>query len=60
MDTISSAKPRSKTDSEAYEDALDSIRLFSARHPEWRQILRAIENYVTVLERDVGKHEPGT
>jgi hypothetical protein len=48
-----------KTDSEAYEDALDSIRLFCVYHPEWRQVLKAIETYVANLEGSVGKHEPG-
>jgi hypothetical protein len=60
VDTTSSAKSLLKTDSEAYEDALDSIRLFCAHHPEWRQVLKAIETYVASLEESVGKHEPGT
>lgn len=45
---------------EAYEDALDSIRFYATRHPEWTQILRAIEQYVSSLEETVGLHEPGT
>ena len=60
MDTTNSAKFLLKTDSEAYEDALDSIRLFCAHHPEWKQVLAAIETYVASLEESVGKHEPGT
>ena len=60
MDTTNSAKFLLKTDSEACEDALDSIRLFCVYHPEWRQVLKAIETYVANLEGSVGKHEPGT
>jgi hypothetical protein len=60
VDTTSSVKSRLKADSEAYEDALDSIRFFCAHHPEWRQVLQSIETYVTSLESSVGKHEPGT
>jgi hypothetical protein len=55
-----SANCRLKTDSEAYEDALDSIRLFCVHHPEWKQVLQVIETYVASLESSVGKHEPGT
>lgn len=60
MDTTNFAHYRLKADSEAYEDALDAIRLFAANRPEWRPVLRAIECYVISLEQNVGLHEPGT
>lgn len=60
MDTTNFAPFRLKADSEAYEDALDSIRLMAAHHPEWRAVLRAIQCYVVALEESVGLHEPGT
>jgi hypothetical protein len=49
----------SKTDSEAYEDALDAIRLYAAKHPEWRTVLKSIQSYVGALEASAGLHEPG-
>lgn len=49
-----------KTDAEAYEDALDAIRLYSVRRPEWRNVLKAIESYVSSLKENTGLHEPGT
>lgn len=60
MDTTSSVNCRTKAASEAYEDAIDSIRLYAVRHPEWRRILADIQSYVQTLEADVGLHEPGT
>lgn len=60
MDTTSSAHFRLKADSEAYEDAMDAIRLFAASRPEWRPVLQAIECYVISLEETAGLHEPGT
>lgn len=60
MDTTNSANLCSKTDSEAYEDAMDSIRLFCEFHPSWKRVLKAIETYVSSLEEGVGRHEPGT
>jgi hypothetical protein len=51
---------RLKADSEAYEDALDSIRLVAARHKEWVPVLKAIQSYVLTLEKTAGLHEPGT
>lgn len=60
MDTINSVHCHLKADSEAYEDALDAIRLFAAARPEWVPVLRAIECYVIGLEQSVGLHEPGT
>lgn len=59
MDTTSCAQQATKPTSEAYEDALDSIRLYAASHPEWRRILAAIEGYVEALEETAGRHEPG-
>lgn len=59
-DTINSVNCHLKADSEAYEDALDSIRLVAARHPEWVPVLRAIQSYVAALEETAGLHEPGT
>lgn len=59
MDTANSANSRLKTDAEAYEDALDAIRLYGVRRPEWRNVARAIETYVSSLEATAGLHEPG-
>lgn len=59
-DTANYARFPLKADSEAYEDALDSIRLVAARHPEWVPVLRAIQSYVSALEETAGLHEPGT
>ena len=56
---INSASFRSKMTCEAYEDALDSIRFYASKHPEWRQILVAIQDYVSCLESETGLHEPG-
>lgn len=60
MDTRRSAGYYLKASSEAYEDALDSIRFYATRHPEWRIILRSIESYVATLEMEANLHEPGT
>lgn len=60
MDTRRSADCYLKASSEAYEDALDSIRFYATRHPEWQVILRSIQAYVAALESEVGLHEPGT
>lgn len=62
MDIAKSVRLRSalKTSSERYEDALDSIRMYSILHPEWRLVLKHIEEYVMALEGNVGLHEPGT
>lgn len=60
MATTNFAPFRLKADSEAYEDALDTIRLYAARHPEWQSVLRAIQSYVVALENTAGLHEPGT
>lgn len=57
---INSARSRLKLDSEAYDDAIDALRLFSARHPEWRHPLHVIEAYVADLEGTIVRHEPGT
>lgn len=48
-----------KANSEAYEDAIDAIRFYACKHPEWSVILKSIQNYVTSLESSVGRHEPG-
>lgn len=54
-----SASSHLKTDAEAYEDAMDAIRLYGVRRPEWRNVLHAIETYVSGLESSAGLHEPG-
>jgi hypothetical protein len=60
VDTQHSSRYCLKASSEAYEDALDSIRFYAAKHPEWRAILAAIQSYVATLEASAGLHEPGT
>jgi hypothetical protein len=57
--TPNSASYCFKTEADAYEDALDTIRFYAAKHPEWKQILGAIEKYVFSLEKTAGLHEPG-
>lgn len=59
MATTNSANCWLKADAEAYEDAMDSIRLFGVKHPEWLDVLKAIEAYVSKLENSAGLHEPG-
>ena len=54
------ASCRLREDSEAYEDALDSLRVYACRHPEWTPVWKAIHRYVTSLEANTGLHEPGT
>lgn len=46
--------------SERYQDAVDTLRLYSARRPEWKHVLQSIEGYVDLLQRDLSLHEPGT
>jgi hypothetical protein len=46
--------------SEAYQDAMDALRLYSARRPEWKHVLESIEGYVDLLQGDLSLHEPGT
>jgi hypothetical protein len=62
VDIASSVRLRSalRVSSERYEDALDAIRLYSMLHPEWKSVIKAIEEYVMALEGNVGLHEPGT
>lgn len=60
MDTTNYARSPLKADSEAYEDALDTLQFFAATHQEWKPVLRAIRSYVSKLEDTVGRHEPGT
>jgi hypothetical protein len=59
VDTTNSARSRLRTDSEAYEDALDTLRFYAAKRVEWRPVIRAIEAYVCSLEATAGRHEPG-
>ena len=59
MDTKSSVNYRLKASPERYEDALDAISFYAAKHPEWRAIKTAIEDYVKALEATAGRHEPG-
>lgn len=58
MDTRNSATLL-KANSEAYEDAIDAIRFYACKHPEWSVILKSIQNYVSSLEASAGMHEPG-
>jgi len=48
-----------KTAADGYEDAMDTIRFYATKHPEWKQILNSIESYVFSLEKTAGLHEPG-
>ena len=59
MATSNSVNYCFKTVSDGYEDAMDAIRFYATKHPEWKQILSAIENYVFSLEKTAGLHEPG-
>lgn len=58
MDTHNSAILL-KASSEAYEDAIDAIRFYACKHPEWSVILKSIQAYVASLEANAGRHEPG-
>lgn len=60
MAMTNSVRSRLKLDSEAYDDAIDALRLFSSLHPEWRHPVRVIEAYVADLEGVAFRHEPGT
>lgn len=60
MDTTNSAPSPLRADSEAYEDALDTLTFFAHTRPEWKPVLRAIRSYVSSLEATAGLHEPGT
>jgi hypothetical protein len=59
VDTTTCAPYCLKASSEAYEDALDAIRFYAAKHPEWRTVLGSIQSYVSDLEASAGLHEPG-
>lgn len=60
MAMTNSVLSRLKSDSEAYDEAIDALRLFSAIHPEWKHPVRVIEAYVADLEGVIGLHEPST
>lgn len=53
------ASGKTAVSSEAYEDAMDALRLYSVRHPEWAPVRQAIDTYVRSLHRTVGLQEPG-
>lgn len=59
MATTSSAPLLSADLSEAYDDAMDSLRLYAGRHPSWGCIVRSIESYVSHLEAGQLRHEGG-
>jgi len=59
VDTTTCAPYCLKASSEAYEDALDAIRFYAAKHPEWNTILKSIQSYVGALQANAGLHEPG-
>jgi hypothetical protein len=44
---------------ESYQDAVDSLTMFAASHPEWRRPLEDIVLYVETLRPGAILHEPG-
>lgn len=44
---------------DAYLDAMDSLRLYSDFHPEWKKVYNSITQY-TIALRGLPTREPGT